>query len=589
MCLFYTVGHFGRRAISKCHNEKLNRAHLPQCHNSEILVSDKNYHYLSKKKSIMAVERYYGGQLQTFEALRTDNRVYVDKTEYIYKMTHKYDRVFLSRPRRFGKSLLCSTLRSYFEGRKELFKGLAIEKLEKDWIKYPVLLFDMSTGKHKDKDTLERHLGRKLAEYEKKYNITSDTTDNNDRLITLIETAYAQENKKVVIIIDEYDAPLLDVVHEEQNLPPIRHVMRNFYSPLKACDQYIHFVFLTGITKFSQLSIFSELNNIVNISMKREFAAICGISEEELLTQLSVDIDNMAEVNGETRETTIKELKKMYDGYHFCWPSPDIYNPYSLINSFTDGERFPYWLESGATAFIVEMLRKFNIQPHDIGKRKVSAVSFDAPTESMENITPLLYQSGYLTIKGYDKESDLYELDLPNEEVRKGLMQGLLPNYVSNDEEAYSTVGEIRALIRRDDMEGALTKLQKFLLKVPYADFIKKERGEDIEEAKTKKFTEYEGYYKQLLFVIFSMLGGTRVATEVDMATGSIDMSLETKTRIYVIEIKTNKSAWVALNQIDKRNYVAKYSDEPLPVYKLGINFDTEARTINEWIVEPVD
>ncbi len=540
----------------------------------------------------MAEERYYGGQLQTFEALRTDNRVYVDKTEYVYQMTHKCDRVFLSRPRRFGKSLLCSTLRSYFEGRKELFKGLAIEKLEKDWKKYPVLLFDMSTGKHKEKDTLERHLGEKLAEYEEKYNITPSTPDNNDRLIKIIKTAYAQENKKVVIIIDEYDAPLLDVVHEEQNLPPLRHVMRNFYSPLKACDEYLHFVFLTGITKFSQLSIFSELNNLDNISMDFEFAAICGITEEELLTQLSPDIDNLAEAQGQTREQTIKELKRMYDGYHFTWPSPDIYNPFSLIRAFTKKTLNSYWFSSGTPTYLVEMLRKFNVVPQQIGGVEALAEDFDAPTESITNITPLFYQSGYLTIKNYNPAVKSYILDLPNEEVRKGLMSSLLPNYISpeNKISAKVDIARIDALIRQDDIDGALEKLKTFLLGVPYPDFIKSEQGDTPEESKRKKLTDYEGYYQQLLFVIFSMLGCCQVYKEVPVANGRIDLTLETDTRIYVIELKIYKSAKTvktALSQIEENKYTAKYSSHPLPVYKLAITFDVKTHTLKDWILQP--
>ncbi len=534
----------------------------------------------------MTQERLYGGDTQTFEIMRENNYVYVDKTEFVYRVTHSHRFVFLSRPRRFGKSLLCTTLESYFEGRKDLFKGLAMEKLEKEWKKYPIFHFNMSNAKKITEDSLESFLRDKLSKYEEKYNITPTTPYCNIRLTKLIETAYAQEKQKVVVIIDEYDAPLLEVVHEEQNLKAVRQVMCNFYSPLKACDKYLHFVFLTGITKFSQLSIFSELNNLANISMDPEYAAICGITEEELLTQLSPDIDNLAEAKQQTREQIITELKRKYDGYHFTWPSPDIYNPFSVINAFAKKNCRSFWLSTGTSSYVVEMLRKFNVQPQEIGVRKVRAISFDAPTETMKSITPLLYQSGYLTIKDYDEETDLYVLDLPNEEVREGLMDSLLPNYVSNDEEAYSTINVIKALIRKDDMDGALTMLQKFLLKVPYADFIKKERGEDAEKATKRKFTEYEGYYKQLLFVIFSMLGGSRVATEVDMANGSIDMVLETRARIYVIEIKTNKSAWVALNQIDGRKYVAKYSDEPLPVYKLGINFDTKARTIGDWILE---
>ena len=270
--------------------------------------------------------------IQDFEKIIKNDFLYVDKTRQVYEMTHKGSPyVFLSRPRRFGKSLLASTLHYYFDGRRDLFKGLAIEQLEKDWVQHPVLHFDMSLGKHMDKDRLERFLGKRLEEHEKLYGITNPAIDNNDRLTQLIITAYEQTGQQVVVIIDEYDAPLLDIVHEEENLPVLRNVMRNFYSPLKGCDKYIRFVFLTGITKFSQLSIFSELNNINNVSMEPEYADICGISKEELTVQLSDYIDAMAEAYGYSHEKMLEELTFRYDGYHFTWPSPDIFNPYSLV------------------------------------------------------------------------------------------------------------------------------------------------------------------------------------------------------------------------------------------------------------------
>ncbi len=535
----------------------------------------------------MEQKRRYGTQTQTFSTMREKNFVYVDKTDLIYNLTHDFERVFLSRPRRFGKSLLCSTLESYFEGRQDLFKGLAIETLEKEWTKYPVVHLDMSTAKQTETDRLESHLGTLLEDYEKKYNIVPPTSDVNSRLTRIIKEAYAQEQQKVVVIIDEYDAPLLNFVHDEEKLNSIRQVMRSFYSPLKACDQYLHFVFLTGITKFSQLSIFSELNNIVNLSMVPEYAAICGITEEELLTQLSPDIDIMAKSLGETREETIMALKKMYDGYHFTWPSPDIYNPLSLMRALSLKQRTSYWFETGTPTYLIEMLRKYSVTPQEIGERKATASSFNAPTEKMKNTTPLLYQSGYITIKDYRPDTSLYILDLPNEEVREGLIESLLPYYVSDDKEddAKVLILEMRALIRKDDMDGALEMLKTFLKGVPYVDFLKGETEptNTNKRGRKKQTTDYEGHYQQLLYVIFTLLGCQRVYTEDKTATGRIDMTLETKTRMYVIEIKVNKTAQTALDQIDAKDYPAKYSLQPLPVYKLGINFDTKARTIESW------
>ena len=333
--------------------------------------------------------------IQSFEKIIKNNFLYVDKTRQIYELTHGASQyVFLSRPRRFGKSLLASTLHAYFDGRKELFKGLAMERLEKDWEKFPVLHFDMSLGKHMDKAQLETYLGLQLADFEKLYGIDKPVEGANNRLTALIRAAYAQTGKQVVVLIDEYDAPLLDIVHEEENLPVLRNVMRNFYSPLKACDPYLRFVFLTGITKFSQLSIFSELNNIKNVSMQPEFADICGITKEELTEQLGDYVEAFAEAKGITREKMLDELAFRYDGYHFTWPSPDIFNPFSLLNSLSRRRLDSYWFGSGTPTFLIEMMRKFNVAPSEIGSRRLGANGFDAPAERLTSITPLLYQSG---------------------------------------------------------------------------------------------------------------------------------------------------------------------------------------------------
>ena len=301
----------------------------------------------------MAALKLYPIGIQTFSELITKNLLYVDKTEYVYRMTHSGGKYFfLSRPRRFGKSLLTSTFHSYFSGRKDLFKGLAIEQLEKEWTEYPVLHFDMSGGKHMEKDQLERYLDRRLAEHEAVWGIDPPAKDANDRLADIIKTAYEKTGRQVVVLIDEYDAPLLDVVHEDEKQPVLRNVMRNFYSPLKKSDPYLRFVFLTGITKFSQMSIFSELNNIANISMDDDYAGICGITMEELATQMSADVDALAEKLGKTREETLLKLCEYYDGYHFAAQSPDVFNPYSMLNAMARGKLDYYWFSSGTPTCI---------------------------------------------------------------------------------------------------------------------------------------------------------------------------------------------------------------------------------------------
>lgn len=379
-------------------------------------------------------QKFYPVGIQTFSEIIGKNYLYIDKTGYVYRMTHSASKyMFLSRPRRFGKSLLASTLHSYFEGRKELFKGLVIEKLETEWMSYPVFHFDMSLAKHVDRERLESMLNIQLYRYEEIYGRLDGEVMLNDRLTGLIQRAYQQTGKQVVVLIDEYDAPLLDVMHEDKNLPILRNVMRNFYSPLKACDPYLRYVFLTGITKFSQLSIFSELNNIKNISMDEPYAAICGITEEEIKEQMSYDLDLLAEKMQITRDEVLAKLKENYDGYHFTWPSPDIYNPFSLFNAFNDGKFNSYWFGSGTPTYLIEMLNKFGVLPSEIGGIEAVAAEFDAPTERMTSITPLLYQSGYITIKGYDSVFDIYTLDIPNKEVRIGLMRNLISSYITND------------------------------------------------------------------------------------------------------------------------------------------------------------
>ena len=504
--------------------------------------------------------------IQTFSEVIDLNCLYIDKTEYIWNMIHHSKYIFLSRPRRFGKSLLCSTLQAYFEGRKDLFKGLFIETVEKEWTEHPVLRFDMSLGKHMEKEQLERYLGMRLAEYEMKYGITNPATDNNDRLTALIQSAYHKTGKKVVVIIDEYDAPLLDVVHEEKTLPVLHNVMRNFYSPLKASDPYLQFVFLTGITKFSQLSIFSELNNLKNISMRPDFAGVCGITEEEMLTAMSDYIDDFADAQQITCEETIEGLKKQYDGYHFSWPSPDIFNPFSLLNAFQDHDYTNYWFSSGTPTYLIEMLRKFNVVPTDISSMQALASAFDAPTENMKSITPLLYQSGYITIKDYDRTSRLYTLDIPNGEIRVGLMESLLPNYVDMRTEAgTTTIAKMYRALYHDDLNEMFRLLQAYLLTVPYCDN-----------------ANSEGHYQQMLYVIFSLFG-RYVDVEVHTPTGRVDIVMKTAKALYLFELKLNMSAEAAIKQIDLKDYASKFALSALPIVKVGINFDPERRTLSDW------
>ena len=515
---------------------------------------------------------FYPVGIQTFSNIREGNYLYIDKTQYIVDFREKKMKyVFLSRPRRFGKSLFASTLQAYFEGRKELFEGLAIADYEKDWVKHPVLHFDLSGAKHMGVEQLERYLADMLEEQETIWGYKTHQVDANLRLKDLVKEAYKQTGKKVVIIIDEYDAPLLDVVHEKENLKPLRLIMQNFYSPIKMLDPYLEFTFITGITKFSQLSIFSELNNLDNISMFDQYSAICGISKKELTTQMKPDdIDMLADALGYSREMMIAKLKENYDGYHFSKKSPDIFNPYSLLNCFADGEIDSYWFGTGTPTYLINMMRQYDFLPADLGETiEVDKKDFDAPTETMTTIIPLLYQSGYVTIKGYDKPTKLYQLALPNQEIRVEFYGRLLPHYLTDESaKANTTIAKMSVLVKKGDMDAAFSLLNDFLETVPYCDN-----------------TNYEGHWQQTLYIMFALLTNYRIMVESHTAKGRIDITMETADAIYVMELKFNKSAEEALAQIEARHYADAFKMSGKKVVKIGLNFSVKDEVNSlEWV-----
>ena len=513
------------------------------------------------------MKRYPIG-IQTFEKIREGDFLYVDKTDYVYEIAHRFQFVFLSRPRRFGKSLLTTTFKSYFEGRKDLFEGLKASELEKEWVKRPVLHFDMSTAKHRDEAALERELSYKLLEYEKIYGREEGEVDCNQRLQGLIKRAVAQTGQKAVVLIDEYDAPLLDVLDDEPQLAKLRQIMRNFYSPLKACDADLAFVFLTGITKFSQLSIFSELNNIENVSMNPKFAAACGISEDELHGTLNECVEEFATARNMTVEEAFSTLKEHYDGYHFTEGSPDIYNPFSLLQALKNQKTESYWFGSGTPTYLVNMLRKFDMVPSELGGPiPATRDSFDAPAESLTSIIPLLYQSGYVTIKDFDEITELYTLGIPNREVRVGLMKSLLPNYIKILE-ANTIISRMSGYFYKDDIDGAFAELQTFFKTVPYCNDI-----------------DYEGHWQQMLYLFFSIFGA-RGDTEVHTSDGRVDMAFVFYGRLYLVEVKLDKTADEAIKQINLKEYHRRFALLNIPIVKVGVNFSTKERTITQWLFE---
>lgn len=518
----------------------------------------------------MAQARKYPIGIQTFSEIRERNYLYIDKTQYLVDFIDKgYKYVFLSRPRRFGKSLFASMIHAYYEGRKDLFEGLAMGEYEKDWVKHPVLHFDMSAAKHMDKDMLERYLADMLTDQEAVFGYKSEKQDPNIRLKDLVVTANRLTGRKVALIIDEYDAPLLDVVHEELNLVALRRAMQNFYSPIKSLDPYLEFVFLTGITKFAQLSIFSELNNLFNISMYDKYSAICGISSEELHTQMLPDVERLAEHLHLSVDETFERLKRKYDGYHFSKNSEDVYNPFSLIKALASGDIGDYWFDSGTPTYIIKLLQKYNVGLRDLTGQDAGVSDFDVSPENMTTALPLLYQSGYLTIKHYDPMIDLYTLGYPNEEVRTGMVRSLAANYLTPAEGTNSSfvIKFVKAVIA-DDMEQALTLMRAYLAGVSYRLSNKTER--DVQT---------------IFYLVFSLIGSF-VKVEEESAHGRADVVITLPSVVYVMELKFDGSADAALRQIDEKGYLIPYTADGKRLVKVGVNYSSEERTITEWRIE---
>ena len=518
----------------------------------------------------MAQARRYPVGIQTFSEIRERNYLYIDKTQYLVDFIDKgYKYVFLSRPRRFGKSLFASMIHAYYEGRKDLFEGLAMGEYEKDWVKHPVLHLDMSAAKHMDKDMLERYLADMLTDQEAVFGYKSEKPDPNIRLKDLVVTANRLTGRKVVLIIDEYDAPLLDVVHEEQNLAALRRATQNFYSPIKSLDPYLEFVFLTGITKFAQLSIFSELNNLFNISMYDKYSAICGISSEELHTQMLPDVERLAEHLHLSVDETFERLKRKYDGYHFSKNSEDVYNPFSLIKALASGDISDYWFDSGTPTYIIKLLQKYNVGLRDLTGQDAGVSDFDVSPENMTTVLPLLYQSGYLTIKHYDPMIDLYTLGYPNEEVRTGMVRSLAANYLTPAEGTNSSfvIKFVKAVIA-DDMEQALTLMRAYLAGVSYRLSNKTER--DVQT---------------IFYLVFSLIGSF-IKVEEESAHGRADVVITLPSVVYVMELKFDGSADAALRQIDEKGYLIPYTADGKRLVKVGVNYSSEERTITEWRIE---
>ena len=523
--------------------------------------------------------RKYPVGIQTFSEIRKGNYIYIDKTDLMWEMTRmKY--VFLSRPRRFGKSLLTTTLDSYFKGQKELFEGLKIMDLETEWEQYPVIHVDLSVAKAESSiEALRETLMWILKPMCEVYGKDESETSPGKMFSGLIHRAYEKTGKQVVVIIDEYDAPLLDKLHLPELLDGFRNVMQEFFIQLKANEALIRFCFITGITKFSQLSIFSTINNLTNISMDAKYAAICGITEEELATDMAPDIAMLSEEYECTPEEMHDKLKKQYDGYRFAKKSPDIYNPFSLLKCFNQRDIANYWFESGTPTFLIRQMQHFRTDITTIERIEASATAFDRPPEAMNTALPLLYQTGYLTIKEYDRESNSYILSIPNNEVRTGFIDGLIPSYIGLDG-SYVQDGfalKFWRALKKNDIDLAMQEMKAYFAGLPYVEGFQKKLAE---------VKNYEGFYEWSLYLIFSMLN-VYVRTQVKCAGGRTDVVVEMPDTTYVFELKANGTAQEALDQINSKGYALPYETEGRKVVKVGVAFERETMTVGDYLVEP--
>ena len=508
--------------------------------------------------------------MQSFESIRQNNFLYVDKTKHIYSLANSNRYYFLSRPRRFGKSLFLSTLKAYFLGKKELFKGLYIETVEKQWTEYPVIYLDLNSGIYTTEEELYRVLNYPMQRLEQKYSIDVKEPSLSVRLKNIVLTAFEQTGKQVVILVDEYDKPLLQTIDNEELHDKFKTILKGVYSILKECDEYIRFGMLTGVTKFSKISLFSDLNNLLDISLDENYTDICGITEEEIKTNFKEHLQAFAEKENTTKEDILSQLKAMYDGYHFSKNTDvDIYNPFSLINSLTRREFENYWFQTGTPTFLIKLLKENDYDLKDFSEGNIDAVDLTSKESMLNAPIALFYQSGYLTIKDYDRDFSSYVLGYPNREVEQSFLDFLLPKYI-NTEENMSTSFLIAFArdLRAGRIEDFLTKLKVFFAKTPY-DLIK----------------DTENHYQTVVFIICRLLGYYSEA-EYKIVNGRIDMVIKTKDYIYVFEFKFDKSAKEALQQIDSKDYPLAFQQDERKLYKIGVNFSSQTKNIDEYIIQ---
>jgi hypothetical protein len=507
--------------------------------------------------------------IQDFEDLRTNGYLYVDKTAYVYRLATTGKPYFLGRPRRFGKSLFLSTLKTYFLGKKDLFNGLAIAELEKDWTEYPVFHIDLNKAAYSHEQTLYVVLDAILKKYEQIWQVDSIAGELSVRFDNLIQKAYEETGRKVVVLVDEYDKPLVNTLDKKELNESMRNILKGFYGVLKSADANLRFVFLTGVTKFSKVSVFSDLNHLEDISMDENYAGICGLSESELPVYFQPEIENLAERHKWTYEATLAELKKRYDGYHFAKESEGMYNPFSLLNTFAKRDFGNYWFETGTPTFLAKMLKDLTFDIKSLEDDvKISVNSITDYRAEYENPIPILYQSGYLTIKGYDDMFNEYILGFPNEEVKYGFLNELLPVYMPGKDvlTEFYAANFVRDLLA-NNVDGFMNRLRAFFAGIPY----------DLDNRTERHF--------QTVFFILLKLMGQFVTVEERSATGRTDAVVTTTDTVFVFEFKITgtASAEKALQQIDDKGYLIPYSAGGKKLVKVGVEFSLEKRGISRW------
>lgn len=507
--------------------------------------------------------------IQNFEKIRNDGYLYIDKTALMYQMVKTGSYYFLSRPRRFGKSLLISTLEAYFQGKKELFTGLAVERLEKDWIKYPILHLDLNIEKYDMPESLDNILEKSLTAWEKLYGAEPSERSFSLRFAGIIERACKQAGQRVVILVDEYDKPMLQAIGNEKLQKQFRDTLKPFYGALKTMDGYIKFAFLTGVTKFGKVSVFSDLNNLDDISMRKDYVEICGVSDQELHENLDIELHEFAETQDLSYDKLCTKLKEYYDGYHFTHNSIGIYNPFSLLNAFKYKEFGSYWFETGTPTYLVKLLKKHHYDLERMAHEETDAQVLNSIDSESTNPIPVIYQSGYLTIKGYDERFGIYRLGFPNREVEEGFIRFLLPFYANvNKVESPFEVQKFVREVETGDYDSFFHRLQSFFADTTY-----------------EVIREQELHYENVLFIVFKLVG---FYTKVEYHTndGRIDLVLQTEKFIYIMEFKLNGTAEEALQQINDKRYALPFEADGRKLFKIGINFSEKTRNIEKWVVE---